>query len=112
MKDDAGIVQLWCVSPQGGGAMQLTRNPWNIASTFSWSPDGRFIAHGMDNSIFITDASNGRSFRLTPRSTDELAPRPEACVFSPQGSHIAYMRPMAMGGTRINQIFAVEIRTA
>ncbi len=28
MKDDAGIVQLWTVSPNGGPPGQLTRNPW------------------------------------------------------------------------------------
>ncbi len=107
MKDDSGVVQLWTVPPNGGSATQLTRNVWSIASAFSWSPDGKFIAHGMDNSIVATDASNGLSMRLTPRSTDAQSPRPEACVYSPDGSQIAYLRTMAAGGTRFNQVFTV-----
>ncbi len=108
MKDDAGIVQLWAVSPLGGPAHQLTRNPWPIASAFSWSADGRSIAHAMDNSIFITDADTGISTRLTPRYPDDRAPRPEACVFSPDGRQIAFVRNIPLGAKSFNQIFIVS----
>src|SRR5439155_14791392 len=50
MRGDDGVVQLWTVSPNGGPPAQLTRNPSDIASAFSWSRDGRWIAHVMDNS--------------------------------------------------------------
>jgi len=51
----------------GGEPVQVTRNPWDVASTFTWSADGRWIAHVMDNSIFVTDVASGQSIRLTPR---------------------------------------------
>ncbi len=109
MKDDDGVVQLWTISPRGGKPSQLTRNPWNIASSFTWSPDGRQISHVMDNSVFVTDLDSGLSTRLTARSDDESAPRPEACVFSPSGRQIAYIRRILDGDTRFNQIFVVSM---
>ena len=108
MKDDAGIVQLWTVSPLGGLPRQLTHNPWPIASAFSWSPDGKSIAHAMDNGIFITDADTGISTRLTPRYPDDSAPRPEACVFSPNGRQIAFVRNVPVGAKSFNQVFVVS----
>jgi hypothetical protein len=105
MKDRAGIAQLWTVSPVGGPPVMLTRNPWPVASTFTWSPDGRRIAHVMDNSVCVTDAATGETTRLTPRRDDASAPRPEACVFSPDGAKIAYVRRLAEAGGACNQIF-------
>jgi Tol biopolymer transport system component len=104
MKDEAGVVQLWTVSPTGGEPRQLTRNPFPIASSFTWSPDGQWIAHAMDNSLCLTDTTSGTTARLTPRSADDLAPRPEACVFSPDGQKIAYVRRLPSGAESFNQI--------
>ena len=110
MKDDAGIAQLWTVSPDGGPPAQLTHNPWPIASAFSWSPDGRCIAHVMDNSVCVTDADTGATKRLTPGSDDAGAPRPEACVFSPDGTRIAFVRRVPSPDVPSNQIFVVNLK--
>jgi Tol biopolymer transport system component len=107
MKDDDGIVQLWTVSPNGGAPAQLTHNPSSIASTFTWSPDGKYLAHVMDNSVCLTEAASGRTERLTPRTSDATAPRPEACVFSPDGKKVAYIKRLAESGAEFNQIFVV-----
>ncbi|MDB5355445.1 MAG: biopolymer transporter Tol [Phycisphaerales bacterium] len=109
MRDDSGIVQLWTVSPDGGEPVQVTRNPWDIASAFTWSPDGRWIAHVMDNSIFVTDVASGQSIRLTQKSSDETAPRPEAVVFSPDGGKIAYVRQVFAGIAAYNQVFVLSL---
>lgn len=109
MRDDAGIVQLWTVSPNGGPAAQLTRNEWGIASTFTWSSDGRWIAHVMDNSVCITDAASGRTHRLTQRSDDAGAPRPEACVFAPDSRRIGFVRRVRQAAGEFNQVFVVEL---
>ncbi len=119
MKDDDGIVQLWTVGLAGGRPRQLTHNPQPIASAFTWSSDGKCIAHVMDRSVCVTDAESGRTHRLTqPDSGAETAaglarnvptrasaPLPEACVFSPCGRKIAYVRQV--GGW--NQVFVLEI---
>ncbi len=105
MKDDAGIVQLWTISPNGGVPRQLTTNRWPIASAFTWSPDGRFLTHVMDNSVCLTDAATGETARVTPRTSDESAPRPEACVWSPDNRKVAFVRRVDDGGELFNQVF-------
>ncbi len=112
MRDDSGTVQLWTVSPNGGPPVQVTRNAWNIASTFNWSPDGERLAYVMDNSVFVTDATTGASTRLTPRAPDASAPRPEACVFSSDGKSIAFTRRVFSGGQEFNQIYILNLDPA
>lgn len=109
MKDDAGVVQLWSVSPNGGKTRQITHNTVDIASGFTWSPDGRRIAHLMDGSVCVTEAANGRTARLTPRRTGVEAPLPFACVFSPDGKSIAYMRTVAAGSASLTHVFVVSL---
>ncbi len=109
MKDDDGVVQIWTVSPNGGTPVCVTKNPWPIASTFTWSPDGRHIAHVMDNSVCLTEVVSGRTIRLTERSADAEAPRPEACVISPDGHKVAYVRRVAAGDGVFNQIFITNL---
>lgn len=108
MKDEAGVVQIWTISPNGGEPKQLTHNSHDIASAFTWSPDGKQIAHVMDHSVCVTDADSGVTTRVTPRSSDEFAPRPEACVFSRDGKQIAFIRRTAQAHGTCNQIFLVE----
>lgn len=107
MKDDAGIVQLWTVSPRGGKPRQVTHNAMPIASAFTWSPDGRNIAHLMDRSVCLTEMATGRTTRLTERHEVATSPLPQACVFSPDGASIAYMREVAAPAGTFTQIFVV-----
>lgn len=99
MRDDLGIVQLFTVSPNGGPPVQVTHDQWGVASSFSWSPDGRRIAYVADSSVFVVDMTSGASTRLTDR-TIAPPPRPEACVFSPDGRRIAFLRSVAGGRPR------------
>ncbi|WP_146390816.1 DUF3748 domain-containing protein [Allorhodopirellula solitaria] len=110
MKDDDGIVQLWTVAPTTGDTRQLTQNAYDVSSAFTWSPDGRWIAHLMDTSVCVTDTDTGETQRLTGACHESVAPRPEACVFSPDGTELAYVRPVQQAGEKdpqraFNQIF-------
>ena len=110
MKDDRGVVQLWTISPNGGTPCQLTHNIHDIASAFTWSPDGRWIAHVMDRSVCITNSDTGETRRLTePAREAAHAPRPFACVFSPDGRKIAYTRNVPGEGVGHDQIFVVSL---
>jgi hypothetical protein len=109
MRDDQSAVQIYTVSPNGGEPRQLTHNAFDVASAISWSPDGENIAYIADNSVFTSDAKTGVATRLMPRSDDATAPRTEACVFSPDGKRIAYVRPVRGDGGTYNQIFVVEL---
>ena len=63
----------------------------------------------MDQSVAVTDAQSGATLRLTPRGEAALAPRPEACVFSPDNRHIAYIRQVPDGRVAHNQIFVLTL---
>jgi WD40 repeat protein len=109
-RDDSGVVQLWTVSPNGGEPRQITRNSRDIASAFTWSPDGEYIAHTMDGSVCQTHVPTGRTRRLTPPGSANSGLRPEACVFSPDGRKIAYVRRTSVtGGGEANQICLVSV---
>lgn len=110
MRDDAGVVQLWLVSPNGGSPRRLTRDPWDVASAHSWNRDGSAIAYIADGSVMTVDAATGESRQLTEKAdADQQAPRSEACVFSPDGRQIAFVRPVrAADGALWNQIFVVS----
>jgi hypothetical protein len=104
MKDHDGVVQLWSVSPNGGSPVQMTRNSTPIVSTFTWSPDGSLLTYLMDGSVCVTDVSQGKTRRLTARADDAGTLRPEACVFSPDGRKIAFVRHVVQPGGAFNQI--------
>jgi Tol biopolymer transport system component len=107
MRDDAGAVQFWTVSPNGGEPVQVTRNAWPIASAFSWSPDGRSVAHVMDGSVCVTDVASGETRRVTARDGGN-PPRPEACVISPDGTKVAFVKTVS----GFNQLFVADIGEA
>ena len=116
MRDARGVVQLHTVSPNGGEPRQITNDDWNVASAFTWSADGQHIAYVADNSVFTVQVDTGVSHRLTPRSADADAPLPLACVFSPDGSRVAYLRSvldvcdvLKGDALRSNQIFIVTL---
>jgi Tol biopolymer transport system component len=109
MRDEDGIVQLWTVSPNGGEQVQVSRLPFDVASAFTWSPDGKLLAHVADHSVFVTEVASGESRRLTPRAEPAFAPRPEACVFSPDGRRIAYVRPVPDVDRVWNQVFVTDL---
>ena len=107
MRDDAGVVQLWTISPAGGSPRQVTRNAAGIASAFTWAPDGRRLAHTMAGSVCVSAVATGRTERLTERRPGPEMPEPFACVFSPDGRHIAFTRRVGQGGASYTQVFVV-----
>ncbi|MFS2221495.1 DUF3748 domain-containing protein [Pantoea sp. B65] len=104
MKDEAGVVQLWTISPNGGAPQQITQSGSDIQSAFSWHPDGHALAFICDNSVMLCEIASGKMRRLTARS--DRAPSGDAVVISPDGQQVAFMRDIA--GYR--QIFTVALR--
>jgi hypothetical protein len=109
MRDDAGVVQLWTIPPSGGALRQMTGDPFDVASAFTWHPAAMHIAYAADGSVFVADVATGASQRLTMRQTGDAAPRPEACVFSPDGKSIAFVRRVPQAGGAFNQIVVVDV---
>jgi hypothetical protein len=114
-KDDKGVAQIHLVSPNGGKGVPLTHNEWPVMSSFNWSPDGRYIAYAMDNSIFVTDTRDGGTFgnsiRVTDRSSDDRKPQPNGIAWSNRGDKIAFCRRIKQAGIAFPQIFTVTLRS-
>ncbi|WP_395089232.1 DUF3748 domain-containing protein [Armatimonas sp.] len=105
MADDAGLIQLWLISPSTGTLRQLTRNKFPITSAFTWHPDGSQLAVIADGSVMTIDTATGKMRRLTKRTSD--APLALACVFSPDGKQLAFLRHISGS----NQIYIVPSST-
>jgi hypothetical protein len=108
MRDEVGVVQLWTISPNGGEPRQVTDHSFDVASTFTWHPDGKRVAYIGDGSVWLTDVESTASERLTASVKGESSPRPEACVISPDGNAIAYVRRISQNNSINNQVFVVE----
>ena len=87
----------------------MTTNERDIESAFTWSPDGQWIAHIMDSSVCITSVACGETIRLTPPSGVTDSPRPEACLFSPDGAQIAFVRSVVHQQQSWNQLFVLRL---
>lgn len=98
MRDDDGVVQLFMVGNLPH-VTQLTRDPHGVESAFSWV--GRWIAHVRQGRVCVTDAGIGATHYLT----EEGGARPEACVLSPDGSRVAFVRTV----DGLNQVFCVGV---
>jgi len=110
MRDDAGVVQMFTVDPSGGEPRQLTAAAAGVSSAFTWSPDGSGLACVIDGSVCLVDGAEGDVRRLTAPIRDGSGPRPEACVISPDGRRIAYVRHVpASDGRKWNQLFTVDV---
>lgn len=107
-RDDEGIVQLCTVSPLGGAPVQVTRGRASVASAFTWNPTGDRVACVIDGGVCTIDVRDGAVTTLTPRG-DGADPRPEACVFSPDGRAVAFVRRIDGPAGEYNQICTVTV---
>ncbi|MBB1202336.1 DUF3748 domain-containing protein [Enterobacteriaceae bacterium 89] len=89
MRDDAGVVQIWLISPNGSGLRQLTKCS-GIQSAFNWHPSGKELGFVLENRIAMCDAKTGEIRFLT--AAHENPPSADAVVFSPDGKKIAWMQ--------------------
>jgi hypothetical protein len=112
-KDPNGVVQFWRVRTIDGKSEQWTSNAYDISSAFTVSSDGRWLAHVMNGEVCVTSCIDGRTISLRGPFTDEEAPLPEAVVWNPTGTAIAFVSPQRIDGKSYNQIFVLDVdRTA
>ena len=115
MKDDNGISQIWIVLTATGELTQLTHNASDISTALSWSSDGRWIAHGLAEEVCLTDTTTGQTrpivgLRQTagPQGRGHL--RKEACVISPDGTKIAFVRSIPAESGSTNHISVIHLK--
>jgi hypothetical protein len=109
LRDEKGRVQFWTVGTDGGPPVQITRSDHEPTSSFTWHPDGSAVTYVADGSVCWVDVDTGKLSRLTPRAREDVGPTHHACVFSPDGTSIAFLRPRRFGdGQRFNQIHLLK----
>lgn len=108
LRDDAGCAQFWTVSPDSGELRQVTSGPHPPTSSFTWHPDGSKVTYVADGSVMLVHLDDGRLERLTPRRPPGAGPTHHACVFSPDGTRIAFMQPVPTAAGRFNQLHVVD----
>ena len=107
MRDNAGMVQLWTIPTIGGLPRQLTHSPSPIASAFTWSGDGQWIAYIAADAVWVVRTETGQSQRVSLiHENGSLLPL--AAIISPDGARIAY-QCRSGSANAINQIRVCEI---
>jgi len=104
MRDEAGVVQLWLIAPDGSGLRQLTQCN-GIQSAFNWHPSGKWLGFVLEDRIAVCDAQSGEIRFLTTHH--ENPPSGDAIVFSPTGEHLAWMQET--GGYRQLWMVSTEV---
>ena len=106
-KDDAGIVQIYSVSPSSGKIAAVTSNDFSADTDFSLSSDGNYLAYGSKDKLYITKVDDG-STRLTASSLENSLSLSNI-NWSNQGHKIAYNRKVGMNGEAFYQIFTLDL---
>lgn len=107
-KDQAGFINIFCVSPNGGEVRQLTTYQFNIQSGLNYSPDGKHIAYVAQNAIYLTECATGKCRKITDSSTDTEKPT-GSINWSPDGQQLAYNRYVKEEAGNYLQVFVMEI---
>jgi WD40 repeat protein len=106
--DASGIIQLWCISPNGGEPKQLTQLPVSISGPFNFSPDGRWVAYPAGSDVYITHIPNGKTLCLTEK-VERHSHVIGAVNWSPSGEAVCYNRYVADANGTFLQIFMTYI---
>lgn len=107
-KDDAGITQVFFVSPQTSAVTQVTYHNTSVQSCIRWSPDGASIAYVCGNAITVCGANpDAANFGVSRQLTAPSSPAPDSPVWSNAGDKIAFNREVPTDGKKSKQIFLV-----
>jgi WD40 repeat protein len=108
MKDDNGIVQVYGIDTNDGTIKQMTTNKVSIETSFDLSPDGKFLAYGINETIWITEVANGSTL-IIPNNSEINSTELSSINWSHDGKNIAYKRKVTESGTTsYYQIFILK----
>jgi hypothetical protein len=107
MKDDRGIVQICGVSPEGGEVQYFTQNEFPVETTFSVSPNGKFLAYGFDQKVYLTNLESGETKAVSPQPAQGMTALKSIC-WSNDGGMLAYNRTVAAADSSYVQVFLLK----
>ncbi len=106
-KDSLGNAQFWIYELPTGRFQARSSFPFSITSCFTWHPTERAVTFVADGSVWLLLCDRQRALRLT-KQNDSLAPSHHACVFSPDGTQIAFQSATADTQQHYHQLFVVH----
>lgn len=109
MKDDAGLVQIFAVSPNGGPLKQITTNNFSLETSFSLDPGGIYAAYGYHQNIYLTELKTGNTKKISPvkeYESNELS----NINWSNDGKMLAYNRKVSGEKESYYQIFLINLK--
>lgn len=107
MKDEQGIVQIFDVSPEGGDLKKITNNSFSVETTFSVSPNGRFLAYGIQQLVYLTDIASGETKSISGPPGPGMSELKSIC-WSNSGEMLAYNRKVEARDSSFYQIFLLK----
>ncbi|MBB5282875.1 hypothetical protein HNQ92_000996 [Rhabdobacter roseus] len=110
-RDQAGIQQLFVISPTGGTSRQLTRHSSDVQGYFRWHPDGQRLAYVWDGSIVLCALETTSDDASAQRLTSASQPGPTNLVWAHDGQTLAYNRYVksTTGSDSTKQIFLLKV---
>ncbi len=109
MKDDAGLVQIFAISPNGGVLVQITENDFSLETSFSIDPNGEYLAYGYDQDIYLTVVKTGKTQKISPVREYESSELSNI-NWSNDGKMLAYNRKVKAQNKNYYQIFLIHLK--
>ncbi|OOG78324.1 hypothetical protein B0E43_02535 [Algoriphagus sp. A40] len=109
MKDENGIVQLMEISSKTGKLRQITSNSFSSDTSFSLSPDEKYLAYGAKDQLYLTEVSSGKTQKIGDEPKAEWSDL-RNINWSHSGKFIVYNRTVKSEGGSYFQIFRLDIR--
>lgn len=107
-KDDAGVVQVFFVSPLGGDPIQATHHHTDVQTMVRWHPTENVFSYGCDNSLFIAEVKADGEVSNPVRIIPKAEYPPFAHCWSRSGDQIAFNRYLPEGEGSYIQVFVAE----
>ena len=108
MKDGSGIVQVYAANTTKGDITQITNNKLSIETSFDLSPEGKFLAYGIHEDIWITEIANGIT-QIVSSKSDLNATDLGSINWSNDGKSLAYKRKVIEKDTGYFEIFILRL---
>lgn len=109
-KDESGIVQIYSISPNGGPIKAITANDFSPDTSFALSADGKYLAYGANEGIYMTTVENGQTV-LVLLEPEKTFTHLSNINWSNNGHTIAYNRKVNLNGEAFYQIFVLDLHT-
>ncbi|MFC5624012.1 DUF3748 domain-containing protein [Algoriphagus winogradskyi] len=109
-KEDSGIIQIHAVSPVGGSIKAITANDFSPDTSFALSADGKYLAYGANEAIYVTSVETGKTILVLP-APEKPFTHLSNINWSNKGHTIAYNRKGTLNGEGFYQIFVLDLNT-